>query len=46
METHDAQASWYRQRQRALIDRYSPDNERLVATYAALLDELMARPIR
>jgi hypothetical protein len=46
IDTHDAQASRYRKRQRALIDRYLPDNERLVVTYAALLDELIARPIR
>ncbi|WP_175773496.1 DUF2827 domain-containing protein [Paraburkholderia phenazinium] len=46
IETHDAQASWYREQQRALIGRYSPDNGPLVTEYAALLDELMARPIR
>jgi hypothetical protein len=46
IDTHDAQALRYRERQRALIDRYLPDNERLVMTYAVLLDELMARPIR
>ncbi|SDI05918.1 Protein of unknown function [Paraburkholderia phenazinium] len=46
IETHDAQASWYREQQRALIGRYSPDNGPLVTEYAALLDELMTRPIR
>jgi hypothetical protein len=46
IETHDAHSSWYRERQRALLDRYLPDNRHLVATYSALLDDLMARPIR
>lgn len=46
IDTHDAQASAYRERQRALIGRYLPDNEYLIATYAALLDELMTRPMR
>jgi Protein of unknown function (DUF2827) len=46
IETHDAQAASYRQRQRALIDRYLPGNAQLVATYAALLDELVGRPVR
>ncbi|MCC8391009.1 DUF2827 domain-containing protein [Paraburkholderia sp. MMS20-SJTR3] len=46
IETHDAQASHYRQRQRAQIARYLPGNSQLVATYDALLSELMARPVR
>ena len=46
IETHDAHASWYRERQRAEIARYLPENRQLVATYGALLDDLMARPIR
>jgi hypothetical protein len=46
IDTHDAQATGYRERQRALIDRHLPNNGQLVATYAALLDELMTRPIR
>lgn len=46
IDAHDAHASAYRQRQRDLIDRYLPANEQLVNTYAALLDELMARPVR
>ncbi|MBC8730945.1 DUF2827 domain-containing protein [Paraburkholderia sp. UCT2] len=46
IDTHDAQASSYRERQRALIERYLPNNAQLVATYAALLDELMTRPLR
>jgi hypothetical protein len=45
LETHDAHASWYRQEQRNLIARYLPDNRQLVATYAALLDDLLARPV-
>jgi hypothetical protein len=46
IDTHDAHASWYRERQRTEIARYLPDNRQLVATYAALLDDLMARPLR
>jgi len=46
IDTHDAHASWYRERQRTEIARYLPDNRQLVATYGALLDDLMARPIR
>jgi hypothetical protein len=46
LETHDARASWYRQKQRNLIARYLPDSRQLVATYAALLDDVMARPVR
>jgi hypothetical protein len=43
---HDAHASWYREKQRTEIARYLPDDRRLVATYAALLDDLMAKPLR
>lgn len=46
IETHDAQASWYREQQRTLIARYLPDDRQLVATYGALLDDLLRRPIR
>jgi hypothetical protein len=46
IETHDAHASWYRERQRTEIARYLPESPQLVATYGALLDDLMARPIR
>ena len=46
IQTHDAHASWYREQQRTLIARYLPDNRQLVATYAALPDDLMARPVR
>jgi hypothetical protein len=46
IETHDAHASWYREQQRGLIARYLPDDRQLVATYGALLDDLMARPVR
>ncbi|SDR21138.1 Protein of unknown function [Paraburkholderia fungorum] len=46
IDTHDAQASWYRERQRMEIARYLPDNRQLVAAYAALLDDLMARSVR
>jgi hypothetical protein len=43
IETHDADASGYRQRQRSLIARYLPDNQELVGTYSAFLDELVTR---
>lgn len=46
IETHDAHASWYRERQRTEMARYLPANRQLVATYDALLDDLMARPVR
>ena len=46
IETHDAHASWYRDQQRSLIARYLPDDRQLVATYGALLDDLLARPVR
>lgn len=46
IDTHDAHASWYRERQRTEIARYLPDNRQLVATYTALLDDLRARLLR
>ena len=46
IDTHDAQASSFRERQRALIDRYLPSNAQLVERYAALLHELSVRPRR
>ena len=46
IETHDARASWYCEQQRGLIARYLPEDRQLVATYAALLDDLLARPVR
>ncbi|MEM5438430.1 DUF2827 domain-containing protein [Paraburkholderia diazotrophica] len=46
IDTHDAHASWYREHQRSLIARYLPNDHQLVATYAALLDDLMRAPIR
>ena len=46
IDTHDAHASWYRERQRTEIARYLPQSRQLVATYASLLDDLMARPVR
>jgi hypothetical protein len=44
--THDAHAAWYRERQRTLLARYLPGNAQLVATYSALLSDLMRRPLR
>ncbi|OLL30761.1 hypothetical protein BTH42_15645 [Burkholderia sp. SRS-W-2-2016] len=46
LENHDAHTSWYREKQRTAIARYLPDDRQLVATYAALLDDLIARPLR
>ena len=46
IESHDAHTSRYREKQRREIARYRPDNRQLVATYAALLDDLVARPLR
>ncbi|WP_233848990.1 DUF2827 domain-containing protein [Paraburkholderia sp. HD33-4] len=46
MDCHDAHTSWYREKQRTEIARYLPDNHQLVATYAALLDDLLARAPR
>ena len=46
IETHDASATGYLQRQRALIERYLPGDVIVTATYTALLDELVRRPSR
>jgi Protein of unknown function (DUF2827) len=46
IDTHDASASWYRTRNRAAIGRFLPDNRELVATYDALLDDLVRRATR
>lgn len=46
ISAHDDQAGWYRERQRTLIGRHLPDNPQVVATYTALLDDVMRRPIR
>jgi hypothetical protein len=46
LDGHDAQASRYRERQRAMIARYLPDHPELVARYTALLEDLMQRPSR
>jgi hypothetical protein len=46
IETHDAHASGYRAQQRGLIARYLPDDRQLVATYTALIDALLERPVR
>jgi hypothetical protein len=46
IDMHDAQASWYRQRQRTMIARYLPHDPQLVATYDALLSDLMSRSVR
>ncbi len=46
MDGHDADPVGYRGRQRALIDRYLPDNAALVAHYAQLLADLVQRPAR
>lgn len=46
LDMHDAHASWYRERQRTAIGRFLPDNQQLIMTYSALIDDLMRRPIR
>lgn len=46
LDQHDAHASWYRENQRTMIARYLPDHPQLVATYDALLEDLLRRPLR
>ncbi|MEX3931796.1 DUF2827 domain-containing protein [Paraburkholderia phymatum] len=46
IDAHDAHRGYYRERQRALIARYLPDNRQIVTSYAALIDDLMCRPLR
>lgn len=46
LDQHDAHASLYRSAQRTLIARYQPDYPQLVATYEALLTDLLRRPLR
>ncbi|WP_439890873.1 DUF2827 domain-containing protein [Ralstonia sp. 25C] len=46
LDTHDAHASHYRERQRSLIARHLPDNGQLVRTYTALVEDLLRRPVR
>lgn len=46
IDTHDAQATVYRDRQRGLIDRYLPGNAAATEVYNALLLGLMQRPAR
>jgi hypothetical protein len=46
IDGHDADHAAYRERQRALMARYLPDDGALVSRYAELLDELVARPAR
>ena len=46
IDRHDADHAGYRARQRERIGRFLPDHPPLVARYAALLDDLVARPAR
>jgi hypothetical protein len=46
IDTHDAQALAYRDRQRRLIERYLPGNAAATDTYNTLLLALMQRPAR
>jgi Protein of unknown function (DUF2827) len=46
IDHHDANAASYRDSQRAVIQRYLPDNKDVVSTYSALLENLMKSPIR
>ena len=41
MDTHDAQADAWRDRQRAAIARFLPDDGQVTAQYTALLEALM-----
>ena len=46
IDSHNAQAADYLERQRAIISRYAPDNATVTAAYSALLNDLMYRPAR
>jgi hypothetical protein len=46
VDTHDAEAKGYRERQRHLIERYLPGNAAATAIYDDLLDGLMHRSAR
>ncbi|SEJ19157.1 MULTISPECIES: DUF2827 family protein [unclassified Variovorax] len=46
VDSHDAQALAYRERQRGLIDRYLPGNAAATEVYNALLLGLVQRPAR
>ncbi|MEJ1171500.1 DUF2827 domain-containing protein [Variovorax sp. CCNWLW235] len=46
IDTHDEQATRYRERQRNLIERYLPGNSVATAVYETLLLELMQRPAK
>ncbi|NML32716.1 DUF2827 domain-containing protein [Paraburkholderia antibiotica] len=46
IDSHDENAVSYRDGQRAMIQRYLPDNKDVVSTYSALLENLMKAPLR
>nr|WP_309774078.1 DUF2827 family protein [Caballeronia sp. LZ025] len=46
IDHHDSQLTQYRDKQRAAIARYLPDNAELVGGYTALLDALIKKPLR
>ncbi|MEM5382913.1 DUF2827 domain-containing protein [Paraburkholderia phymatum] len=46
LDASEFDAHAYRERQRRLIERYLPHNREVVATYSALLQELLRRPVR
>ncbi|MFM9921710.1 DUF2827 domain-containing protein [Variovorax sp. H27-G14] len=46
IDTHDAQAATYRERQRSLIARYLPGNAAVTEVYDTLLLDLIQRPAR
>jgi hypothetical protein len=46
IDTHDAAHVAYRDRQRNALQRFMPHDAALVTRYAALLDEVVTRPIR
>ncbi|WP_232458831.1 DUF2827 domain-containing protein [Burkholderia ubonensis] len=43
IDTHDADAARYRERQRGLIARFLPNHPDVIAAYSALLDDVMTR---
>jgi len=46
IDNHGADPVAYRDRQRHMIERYLPNNPGVVASYTALIDDLLRRPIR
>ncbi|MDR6410972.1 DUF2827 domain-containing protein [Paraburkholderia terricola] len=45
IDTHDGQSESYRAHQRAVIQRFLPDNHEVVATYESLLEQVISNPV-